>query len=98
MFASQGERGFLHLRAHPLSLHPGRHQRLNASETVRKCEINGMKSSIEDKANRAEKNDRPDDEEPQLVPPDLDLGVDIEEGEEAKKEGTGLPPAMPPKV
>ena len=79
-------------------LHPGRHQRLNASETVRKCEINGMKSSIEDKANRAEKNDRPDDEEPQLVPPDLDLGVDIEEGEEAKKEGTGLPPAMPPKV
>ena len=81
-----------------LCLHPGRHQRLNASETVRKCEINGMKSSIEDKANRAEKNDRPDDEEPQLVPPDLDLGVDIEEGEEAKKEGTGLPPAMPPKV
>jgi hypothetical protein len=60
--------------------------------------MNGMKSSIEDKANRAEKNDRPDDEEPQLVPPDLDLGVDIEEGEEAKKEGTGLPPAMPPKV
>jgi hypothetical protein len=60
--------------------------------------MNGMKSSIEDKANRAEKNDRPDDEEPQLVPPDLDLGVDIEEGDEAKKEGTGLPPAMPPKV
>jgi hypothetical protein len=54
-----------------------------------------MKSSIEDKANRAEKNE---DEEPQLVPPDLDLGVDIEEGEEAKKEGTGMPPAMPPKV
>lgn len=81
-----------------LRLHPGRHQRLNASETVRKCEINGMKSSIEDKANRAEKNDRPDDEEPQLVPPDLDLGVDVEEGEEATKEGTGLPPAMPPKV
>jgi hypothetical protein len=78
-----------------LRLHPGRHQRLNASETVRKREIIGMKSSIEDKANRAEKNE---DEEPQLVPPDLDLGVDIEEGEEAKKEGTGMPPAMPPKV
>ena len=54
-----------------------------------------MKSSIEDKANRFEKNDHPDDEEPQLVPPDLDL--DVEEGDEAKKEGTGLP-AMPPKV
>jgi hypothetical protein len=71
-------------------------QRLNASETVRNCEMNGMKSSTEDNVNRAEKNDRPDDEEPQLVPPDLDL--DIEEGEEAKKAGTGLPPAMPPKV
>jgi hypothetical protein len=71
-------------------------QRLNASETVRNCEQIGMKSSTEDNVNRAEKNDRPDEEEPQLVPPDLDL--DIEEGEEAKKEGTGLPPAMPPKV
>jgi hypothetical protein len=69
-------------------------QRLDASETVRNCELNGMKSSTEDNLNRAEKNDRPDEEEPQLVPPDLDL----EEGEEAKKEGTGLPPAMPPKV
>jgi hypothetical protein len=58
--------------------------------------MNGMKSSPEDNVNRAEKNDRPDDEEPQLVPPDLDL--EIEEGDEAKKEGTGLPPAMPPKV
>jgi hypothetical protein len=59
-----------------------------------------MKSLIEDpdKASGAEKNDRPDDEEPQLVPPDLDLGIDSDEGEEAKKEGTGMPPAMPPKV
>ena len=97
MFASEGKRGFLDLRGRPPS---ERHnwRRLNASETVRKCEINGMKSSIEDKANRAEKNDRPDEEEPQLVPPDLDLDLDIEEGDEAKKEETGLPPAMPPKV
>jgi hypothetical protein len=56
--------------------------------------MNGMKSSTEDTVNRTEKNDRPDDEEPQLVPPDLE----IDEGDEAKKEGTELPPAMPPKV
>jgi hypothetical protein len=53
-----------------------------------------MKSSTEDNVNRAEKQDRPDDEEPQLIPPDLD----IDEGDEAKEEGAGLPPAMPPKV
>jgi hypothetical protein len=53
-----------------------------------------MKPSKEDNVNRAEEHDRPDDEEPQLVPPDLD----IDEGDEAKKEGAELPPAMPPKV
>ena len=53
-----------------------------------------MKPSKEDNVNRAEEHDRPDDEEPQLVPTDLD----IDEGDEAKKEGTELPPTMPPKV
>jgi hypothetical protein len=71
----------------------------NASETVRNCEMNGMKPSAEDNVNRAEKHDRPDEDEPQLVPPDLDLGEgDEAKGDEAKKEGTELPPAMPPKV
>ena len=81
MFASEGERGFLDRSS-------------NASEMVCKCEINGMKPSTEDSVNRAGKNDRPNDEEPQLVPPDLD----IDEGDETKKEETDLPPAMPPKV
>jgi hypothetical protein len=51
-----------------------------------------MNPSKEDNVKRAEKHDRP--EEPQLVPPDLD----IDEGDEEKKEGTNLPPGMPPKV
>jgi hypothetical protein len=61
--------------------------------------MNGMKPSTEDNVNRAEKHDRPDEEEPQLVPPNLDLGEgDETKGDEAKKVGTELPPAMPPKV
>jgi hypothetical protein len=67
---------------------------VNASETVRNYEMNGMKPSKEDNVNRAEKHGRPDGEEPQLLPPDLE----IDEGDEAKKEETDLPPAMPPKV
>jgi hypothetical protein len=65
-----------------------------ASKAVCKCEMNGMKSSEAEKGNPDEKHDRADDEEPKLVPPDLD----IDEGDEEKNEGTDLPPAMPPKV
>jgi hypothetical protein len=58
--------------------------------------MNGMKPSKEDEVNPAEKHHRPDDKEPepQLVPPDLD----VDEGDEPKKEETDLPPAMPSKV
>jgi hypothetical protein len=53
-----------------------------------------MNLSKEDNVNRAEKHDHPEGEEPQLVPPDLDT----DEGDEEKKEGTDLPPAMPPMI
>jgi hypothetical protein len=65
-----------------------------ASEAALKREMNGMSSSKEDKRNRDEKLDRADREEPNLVPPDLD----VDEGDEEKNEETELPPAMPPKV
>ena len=55
--------------------------------------MNGMKSSEAEKGNPDERHDRADDE-PKLVPPDLD----IDEGDREKNEGTDLPPAMPPKV
>jgi hypothetical protein len=53
-----------------------------------------MRSSKEEKGNRDEELDRADREEPSLVPSDLD----VDEGDEEKKEKTDLPPAMPPKV
>ena len=53
-----------------------------------------MDPSKEDKGNQDEKHDRADKEEPRLVPADLD----IDEGDEEKREETDLPPAMPPKV
>jgi hypothetical protein len=55
-----------------------------------------MNRSKEDNVNPAEKHERPE-EEPQLVPPDLDLGVTDDE-EEEKKEGNKLPPAKPPMI
>ena len=54
-----------------------------------------MRSSAKGKGNRNEKLDRADsEEEPSLVPSDLD----IDERDEEKNEETELPPAMPPKV
>jgi hypothetical protein len=53
-----------------------------------------MNPSKEDKGNRDEKQDRADNEEPRLVPADLEIA----EGDEEKDEETDLPPAMPPKV
>jgi hypothetical protein len=66
----------------------------DASEPVRKCELKGMNPSKEDNVNPADKRDRAEDEEPQLVPPDLE----IDEGDEKKNKGTDLPPAMPPMI
>jgi hypothetical protein len=65
-----------------------------ASGAAHKYEMNGMRSSKEDKGNRDEKLDRTDREETSLVPSDLD----IDEGDEEKNEKTDMPPAMPPKV
>jgi hypothetical protein len=48
----------------------------------------------DDNVNPADKHDRPEDEEAQLVPSDLDIG----EEEEEKNKGTDLPPAMPPMI
>ena len=56
--------------------------------------VYGMNPSKEDKENRDEKQDRADNEEPRLVPADLEIA----EGDEEKDEETDLPPAMPPKV
>ena len=56
--------------------------------------VNSMDPSKEGKGNQDEKHDRADKEEPRLVPSDLD----IDEGDEEKREETDLPPAMPPKV
>jgi hypothetical protein len=53
-----------------------------------------MNPSKEGKVNPADKHDRPEDQEPRLVPTDLD----IEEGDEEKNKGTDLPPAMPPMI
>jgi hypothetical protein len=39
-------------------------------------------------------DDRPEGEEPKLVPPD----IDTDEGDKEKKEGIDLPPAMPPMI
>ena len=64
---------------------------------VRGCSqmrVNGMDPSKEDKGNQDEKHDRADKEAPRLIPVD----VDIDEGDEEKREETDLPPAMPPKV
>jgi hypothetical protein len=43
---------------------------------------------------RSGKHDRHEDEEPQLVPPD----IDTDQGDEGKKQRTDLPPAMPPMI
>ena len=53
-----------------------------------------MDPSKEDKGNQGEKHDRADKEKTRLIPVD----VDIDEGDEEKREETDLPPAMPPKV
>jgi hypothetical protein len=66
----------------------------DASEPVRKCEFNGMNPSKEGNVNPPDKHNRPEDEEPQLVPSDLD----VDEGEEEKEKRTDLPPAMPPMI
>ena len=63
---------------------------------VRDCSqmrVNGMDPSKED-INQHETRDRADKEETRLVPTDLD----VDEGDEEKREETDLPPAMPPKV
>jgi hypothetical protein len=63
---------------------------------VRDCSrmrVNGMDSSKED-INQHKTHDRGDKEETPLVPTDLD----VDEGDEEKREETDLPPAMPPKV
>ena len=65
-----------------------------ASGAAHNYDMNGMRSSKEDKENRDEKLDRTEREETSLVPSDLD----IEEGDEEKNEKTDMPPAMPPKV
>jgi hypothetical protein len=53
--------------------------------------VNGMNPSKEDNGKQKEKHDK---EGPRLVPRDLD----IDEGDEEKREETDLPPAMPPWV
>lgn len=55
--------------------------------------VNGMDPSKED-INEHEPYDSADKEETPLVPTDLD----VDEGDEEKREETDLPPAMPPKV
>ena len=55
--------------------------------------VNGMNPSKED-INEHETHDHADKEETPLVPTDLD----VDEGDEEKREETELPPAMPPKV
>jgi hypothetical protein len=53
-----------------------------------------MNPAKEGNVNPPDKHDRPEDEEPLLVPLDLE----IDEEEEEKNESTGLPPAMPPMI